>query len=169
MTTDFEQVVCPLGCCSADFEHVFTVCDWTISLNKYKHEKLICTQNYVSSFGWRKLHYLQFEQIGSWTNNFACKLISDASLTYILVPRLRFRGHERSLWLIKADFPLKSFPRSRVNLRHCIDWKWRKGAYTLQKIFHGTENFPRTACTVRFCFFDNSSGFLRFLLPENPE
>ena len=25
-----------------------------------------------------------------------------------------------------------------------------KGAYTLQKIFHRTENFPRTACAVRF-------------------
>ena len=25
-----------------------------------------------------------------------------------------------------------------------------KGAYTLQKIFHGTENFPRSACAVRF-------------------
>ena len=25
-----------------------------------------------------------------------------------------------------------------------------KGAYTLQKIFHETENFPRTACAVRF-------------------
>ena len=25
-----------------------------------------------------------------------------------------------------------------------------KGAYTLHKIFHGTENFPRTACAVRF-------------------
>ena len=25
-----------------------------------------------------------------------------------------------------------------------------KGAYTLQKIFHGTENFPRTSCAVRF-------------------
>ena len=25
-----------------------------------------------------------------------------------------------------------------------------KCAYTLQKIFHGTENFPRTACAVGF-------------------
>ena len=25
-----------------------------------------------------------------------------------------------------------------------------KGGYTLQKIFHGTENLPRTACAVRF-------------------
>ena len=28
--------------------------------------------------------------------------------------------------------------------------KRREGAYTLQKIFHGTEIFPRTACAVRF-------------------
>ena len=25
---------------------------------------------------------------------------------------------------------------------------WKKGGYTLQKIFHRTENFPQTACAV---------------------
>ena len=33
------------------------------------------------------------------------------------------------------------------------------GAYTLQKIFHGTENFPRTACAVRFLPMRSAENF----------
>ena len=50
--------------------------------------------------------------------------------------------------MVKVDHNLVKISSGKTNLLDEIDI--HKGGYTLQKNFHGTENFPRTACAVRF-------------------
>ena len=76
------------------------------------------------------------------------RLLIDVSQSPTLNSVDRFPAQNR-LWLALDPPPKQWVLSEQETITSFANWQ-SKGAYTLQKIFHGTEIFSRTACAVRF-------------------